>query len=85
LGRVTEHVREQAEKMLLDLLMPNGKALRDCTGAECDRFGKADEQRGRWLQRVAAEVGPTRRVGDVLGEKQLKTLMRATVAFAAKP
>jgi hypothetical protein len=61
---------------LLDLLMPNGMALRDCTGQQVENFGKADEQRGRWLQRVAAEVGPDKRVGEVLGEKQLKALLR---------
>jgi hypothetical protein len=61
---------------LLDLLMPNGKPLRDCTGGECERYGKADEQRGLWLQRVAAKVGPDKHVGEVLDERQLKALMR---------
>lgn len=68
-------VRTRMHARLLDLVMPNGKSLRDCTGAECERFGKADEQRGRWLQRVAMEVGADRRVGDVLGERKLKALM----------
>jgi hypothetical protein len=64
---------------LLDLVMPNGKPLRDCTGQECERYGRADEQRGRWLQRVAAKVGPDKHVGEVLDERQLKALMRTTV------
>ena len=61
---------------LLDLVMPNGKPLRDCTGKDCERFGKADEQRGRWLRRIATEVGPRRRVGVVLSERQLAELRR---------
>src|SRR5262249_35543792 len=31
-------VRAKMHTRLLDLLMPNGKSLRDCTGAECERF-----------------------------------------------
>ena len=69
-------VKAKVRSALLDLLMPNGKPLRDCTGGECERYGKADEQRGLWLQRVAAKVGPDKHVGEVLDERQLKALMR---------
>jgi hypothetical protein len=61
---------------LLDLFMPNGKPLRDCTGSECERYGKDDERRGLWLQRVADKVGPDKHVGEVLDERQLKALLR---------
>lgn len=73
-------VKAEMRARLLDLLMPNGKPLRDCTGTECEQFGKADEQRGRWLQRVAEEVGADKRVGDVLDEPKLKALMRTAKA-----
>jgi hypothetical protein len=70
---------------LLDLVLSNGKLLRDCTGRECERLGKQDQKRGLFLQRVAAEVGPTKHVGDVLGETRLKALMRCSIPAGAKP
>jgi hypothetical protein len=68
--RVTERVREEAEKMLLDLKMPNGKPLRDCTGSDSNRFG------GRY-QSLAVKVGPRKRVGDVLSEQDVRELYDA--------
>jgi hypothetical protein len=67
---------------LLDLVLPNGKRLAECTGAECKRFGQQDRKRGVWLERVGDEVGPTKLVGDVLDERHLKSLMRTTVVPA---
>jgi len=69
-SRVTERVREQAEKMLLDLEMPNGKRLRDCTGNDCARFGG-------WYKRLADKVGPRKLIGDVLSEQDVRKLYKA--------
>lgn len=55
--------------MLLSMKMPNGKFLRDCSGAECDHFGG-------WYARVAAAVGPSKLVGEVLTEKQVRALYK---------
>ena len=66
-GRVADRVREEAEKMLLDLEMPNGKPLRDCTGSDCARFGG-------WFKRLADKVGPRKLVGNVLSEQDVRKL-----------
>jgi hypothetical protein len=65
--RVTEHVRKEAEKILLDLEMPNGKLLRDCTGKDCTRFGG-------WYRRLAKSVGPRKLVGAMLSEEEVRKL-----------
>lgn len=54
---------------LLDLPMPNGKAMRDCTGAEMARFGNR-------YQRIAEKVGKAKMVGAVLSEDQVKAIMK---------
>jgi len=71
------------QRQLLDTIMPNGKPLRDCTGADCTRFGKTDIQRGQWLLRLGDEVGPRQRVGEALSEKQVSALKRTTAKEAA--
>ena len=63
-----ERVREAAVK-LLDLSMPNGKPLRDCTGSDCKKFGG-------WLGKIAAKVGARQKVGSVLSEAQVRKLNR---------
>jgi hypothetical protein len=55
--------------VLLDLVMPNGKLLRDSTGEEC-------EQAGGWLVQVGARVGRTGIVGALLSDADL-VAMRA--------
>lgn len=64
--KVRTRIQEEARLMLLDLVMPNGKQLRACTGKECGKFGG-------WLARVGQKVGP-RKVGDVLSEAQVRKL-----------
>lgn len=46
---------------LLDFVMPNGKPLRNCTGAECT-------QAGGFFSKIGKRVGPDSIVGDVLSE-----------------
>jgi hypothetical protein len=57
----------QIKTKVLGLKMPNGKALRDCTGRECDHFGG-------WFKRLATKVGPDKRVGDVLTEADVRAI-----------
>jgi hypothetical protein len=52
---------------LLDLTMPNGKKLRDCTGADCAHFSG-------WQGRIAAKVKPTQKVGKVLNESAVRAI-----------
>ncbi len=55
--------RENAKNLLgsriLDLVTPNGKALRDCTGNECKKLGG-------FYTKIAEKVGANQRVGSVL-------------------
>jgi hypothetical protein len=55
--------------VLLDLIQPNGKPLRDCTGAECAKSGG-------WLTRIAAMIKPSDIVGKFLSEAQVRELFR---------
>jgi soluble cytochrome b562 len=57
----------KAQIVLLDLTMPNGKTMRDCTGAEMAKFGNR-------FQKIAERVGKTKTVGSVLSEDQVKTI-----------
>lgn len=59
-----------AKVVLLDLLMPNGKKLRDCTGKDC-------KAAGGWLMLVGLRIGDDGIVGQQLGEAELAA-MRAS-------
>lgn len=52
---------------LMDFIMPNGKPLGMCTGAECKRFGGL-------FARIGKRVGDNRLVKDVLSVEQLGRL-----------
>lgn len=57
---------------LMSLTMPNGKELRDCTGAELATFGNR-------FKILAERVGKQRKVSDVLTEDDLQsTFNRST-------
>lgn len=53
---------------MLNLVMPNGKPLRDCTGAECVAFGS-------YFTKIGQAVGPRRVVGKVLTADDLTRLL----------
>jgi hypothetical protein len=67
---IREHIEKEAQILLLDLLMPNGKTLARCTGAECRTFGG-------WLAKIANKVPAKKLVGDVLNETEVRKLWRA--------
>lgn len=68
-AKIKEHIIKEAQIILLDLTMPNGKALRDCTGADCSKFGG-------WFSAIAEKVGSKQRVGNVLSEQQVRALQK---------
>jgi hypothetical protein len=68
---VKRRIKEEAELMLLDWLMPNGKAMGDCTGAEVKQFGR---KVAPWLTKIAAKVKPNERVRDVLNEADVRKM-----------
>jgi hypothetical protein len=57
------------ETLVLDLIMPNGIAMRYCTGTQMATYGKAYEA-------IAAKVG-TAMVGEVMVEAEVKALLAA--------
>lgn len=64
-----DDVKRVANVILLDLVLPNGKKLRDCTGRECKKAGG-------WLIQVGERVGDRGIVGAKLDEAEL-TAIRA--------
>lgn len=56
-----------AKLVFLDLMLPNGKSLRDSTGKEC-------ASAGGWFAKIAAQIKPNEIVGNALTEKQLRAL-----------
>jgi hypothetical protein len=66
-------IEHRAKIFLLDIMMPNGKLLRACTGAECKEFSS---KLGAWLLRISKTIKPTDIVGDVLTETQIRKLYR---------
>ena len=67
--QVREHIKREAKILLLDMIQANGKPLRQCTGAECTRFGG-------WLAAIAEKVGAKQIVGDVLTEQDVRRLFK---------
>lgn len=70
LASATEQAKWLIGQRLLDLVMPNGKQLRHCTGAECVRFGGL-------YTRIGERVGAAGLVGKVLSEDELAKFVRA--------
>ena len=64
-------VERKAEIKLLEMIMPNGKPLRDCTGGECI---KLSSKIGGWLLRISKRVSKNQTVGEALNETQVREL-----------
>jgi hypothetical protein len=64
---VVENIKAQI--MMLDLMMPNGKPMRDCTGSDMATFGNR-------FQKIAERVGKKAKVGDILAEEDVRAIMR---------
>jgi hypothetical protein len=65
---VAEAVEKVRTIVLLDLVQPNGKKLRECTGAECRKAGG-------WLVKVAERVGDDGVVGAKLSEAEVVSIL----------
>lgn|SRR3990167_8078473 len=59
------YVKEQI--ILLNMIMPNGLPLSECTGRDCSKFNG-------WLSKLSALVKPNEKVGDVLSESEVRKL-----------
>jgi hypothetical protein len=62
--------KKVAAKVLMDYVLPDGKMLRDATGAECVAAGG-------WLKQVGEKVGAANIVGKKLTEADLRRLFRS--------
>ena len=72
--KVQRKIQEKATAILLDMVMPNGKQLRACTGQECAAFSKTVSP---FLARIAAAVKPMDVVGEVLSEAHVRDMYAA--------
>jgi hypothetical protein len=79
--KVEKAVEQKAQIILLDWVLPNGKALKDCTGRDCQRMSRSV---GAWLQKVAERVKPTELVGNVLQEADVRKLLPQALSELAK-
>jgi len=70
-AKLDEHIEREAKIILLDLLLPNGKVLRNCTGRECAKLGP---KVGRWLTKISKQIRPNQIVGDTFSEAQIRRL-----------
>lgn len=66
---VTRRIVDEAERLLLEMIMPNGKPLRDCTGTDC-------RQIGGWLAEMASKLKPAETVGSKFSEDQVRSHWR---------
>lgn len=68
---VKKKIKEGAKIALLEMMMPNGKPLKDCTGHECRELsGRV----GDWLAEVARRVKARQLVADALTEADLQAI-----------
>jgi hypothetical protein len=67
-------VNTKVKVALLDMMLPNGKQLKNCTGAECNSLSS---EVGSFLSAVGKAVGAKKLVGKVLSEDQLRELYDA--------
>lgn len=68
---VIGHVNRKATLLLLDLVLPTGKKLRNSTGAD---IADLATKIGGWFVLIAEKVNPGQKVGDVLSEEQVRAL-----------
>lgn len=63
----TRQVEREVNRILLDIVLPSGKALRDSTGGDC-------AMAGGWLSNIAQYVGANQIVGETLSESEVRLL-----------
>jgi hypothetical protein len=62
--------------LVLNLVMPNGKRLGDCTGTECLRMGVESSLLGKRLTKIGKRVPPRQQVSKVLDNAQAAAIWR---------
>lgn len=72
-AKLQERVEHETRLVLLDLTMPNDKALKDCTGNDCRGFGG-------WMFQLAKKVPATKTVGATLSEDEVYKIWQAAKA-----
>lgn len=70
--QIRQRIKVAAGVILMDMVMPNKKRLRDCSGAECATVGG-------WLSIVAARMPPAALVGQAFDEKTLRAILTEVV------
>lgn len=66
-AQVVSMIQKKAELMLMDIVLPNGKTLRESTGADCRKVGG-------WMAEICKAVKPQQVVSDVLSEHGVRHL-----------
>jgi hypothetical protein len=57
LTKALDYIERTKNGSLLDLVMPNGKRLRDCTGLECRETGEWLSRMGERLDSLKSKAG----------------------------
>lgn len=65
--QVQQLVKQVKTIVLMDMMLPNGKKLRDASFADCTKAGG-------WYRKIAKKGRPHQIVGAVLTEEQLRTI-----------
>jgi serine phosphatase RsbU (regulator of sigma subunit) len=65
--KLNQHIQQEAQRILLDMTMPNGRQLRHCTFGYLAKLGSA-------YSRIAEKGRPRQEVGSVLNETQVRKL-----------
>jgi hypothetical protein len=65
--KLSAAVEAKARQLMLDMIMPNEKRLRDCTCEECRGMGG-------WLMAIAKKGLPKQLVGDVVSEAEVRKM-----------
>jgi hypothetical protein len=66
--QIRERIKIAAGVVLMDMIMPNKKRLRDCSGAECAAVGG-------WLSVVSARMSPSAIVGKTFSEQDIRSML----------
>lgn len=59
---ITQNIDARAHQMFLDMMMPNGKALRECTGND---LRKMEPRIAKTMKHLAKTLKPRQKVGDI--------------------
>jgi hypothetical protein len=69
--KIKQRVQQEVYVALLELEMPNGKPLGDCTGRDCKKFNN-------WFATLAGKVPANKLVRDVLSENEIYKVWQAS-------